>query len=71
MLLKLVRSGKLQPSKLVTHRFALDAIMTAYDTIGNAGPEHALKVILTNPERNETHRLDFPNLLRSRPLRST
>jgi alcohol dehydrogenase len=36
MLLKLVRSGKLQPAKLVTHRFALDDIMNAYDTFGNA-----------------------------------
>ena len=51
MLLKLVRSGKLQPAKLVTHRFALDDIMKAYDTFGNAATERALKVILTNPER--------------------
>jgi alcohol dehydrogenase len=48
MLLKVVRSGKLQPSKLVTHRFAMDDIMKAYDTFGNAGKEGALKVILTN-----------------------
>jgi len=27
MLLKVVRSGKLQPSKLATHRFALDDVM--------------------------------------------
>jgi tetratricopeptide (TPR) repeat protein len=32
MLLKVVRSGKSQPSKLVTHRFALDAVMKPYDT---------------------------------------
>ena len=51
MLLKLVRSGKLQPAKLVTHRFALGDIMKAYDTFGNAAKERALKVILTNPER--------------------
>jgi alcohol dehydrogenase len=48
MLLKLVRSGKLQPAKLVTHRFALGDIMKAYDTFGNAAQERALKVILTN-----------------------
>ena len=48
MLLKLVRSGKLQPAKLVTHRFALGDIMKAYDTFGNAAKERALKVILTN-----------------------
>ena len=52
MLLKLVQSGKLQPTKLVTHRFALDDIMNAYDTFGNAARERALKVILTNPVRH-------------------
>ena len=51
MLLKLVQSGKLQPAKLVTHRFALGDIMKAYDTFGNAAQERALKVILTSPER--------------------
>jgi alcohol dehydrogenase len=48
MLLKVVRSGKLQPSKLVTHRFALNDIMKAYDTFANAAREGALKVVLTN-----------------------
>jgi alcohol dehydrogenase len=47
MLLKVVRSGKLQPSKLVTHRFAMNDIMKAYDTFGNAAKEDALKVVLT------------------------
>lgn len=50
MLLKVVRSGKLKPGKLVTHRFALDDIMKAYDTFGNAAIEGALKVVLTNGE---------------------
>ena len=48
MLLKVVGSGKLQPNKLVTHRFALDEVMKAYDTFGNAAKEGALKVILKN-----------------------
>ncbi len=48
MLLKVVRSGKLQPRKLVTHRFAMNDIMKAYDTFGNAAAEGALKVVLTN-----------------------
>ena len=48
MLLKVVRSGKLQPSKLVTHRFAMNEIMKAYDTFGNAAKEGALKVVLTS-----------------------
>lgn len=47
MLLKVVRSGKLQPGKLVTHRFAMHDIMKAYDTFGNAAREGALKVVLT------------------------
>lgn len=47
-LLKLVRSGQLQPGKLVTHRFAMHDIMKAYDTFGNGANEGALKVILTN-----------------------
>jgi len=48
MLLKLVGAGKLQPAKLVTHRFALGDVMKAYDTFGNAAKERALKVILTS-----------------------
>ena len=48
MLLKVVRSGKLQPGKLVTHRFAMNDVMKAYDTFGNAAKEGALKVVLTN-----------------------
>ena len=46
MLLKIVQSGKLQPAKLATHRFALHDVMKAYDTFGNAAKERALKVIL-------------------------
>ena len=48
MLLKVVHSGKLQPNKLVTHRFAMKDIMNAYDTFGNAAKEGALKVVLSN-----------------------
>ena len=48
MLLKVVRSGKLQPSKLVTHRFAMNDIIKAYDTFANAAKYGALKVVLTN-----------------------
>jgi alcohol dehydrogenase len=48
MLLKVVRAGKLEPKKLVTHRFALNDVMKAYDTFGNAAKEGALKVVLTN-----------------------
>ena len=48
MLLKVVRSGKLQPGKLVTHRFPINDIMKAYETFANAAKEGALKVVLTN-----------------------
>ena len=48
MLLKIVGSGKLQPAKLVTHRFAMSEMMEAYDTFGNAAQEGALKVVIAN-----------------------
>lgn len=48
MLLKTVISGKLEPKKLITHHFALNEIMKAYDAFGNAAEEKTLKVILTN-----------------------
>ncbi len=47
MPIKVVRSGKLQPGNLVTHRFALDEILKAYDIFGNAAQHSPLKVILT------------------------
>jgi alcohol dehydrogenase len=48
-LMKMVETGRLEPKKLATHRFQLDAVMQAYDTFGNAAREGALKVILRNP----------------------
>jgi len=48
MLLKAVMSGKVQPNQLITHRFALQDVMQAYGTFGNAMKERALKVIITN-----------------------
>jgi alcohol dehydrogenase len=48
MLLKIVRSGKILPSKLVTHRFAMNDILNAYDAFGNAAKEGAIKVVLVN-----------------------
>jgi alcohol dehydrogenase len=47
MLFKTVQSKKIDPKKLITHRFKLDQIMEAYETFGNASKEKALKVILT------------------------
>jgi len=48
LLLKTVMAGKLKPKQLITHHFVFADILKAYDTFGNAGREHALKVILTN-----------------------
>jgi alcohol dehydrogenase len=48
LLLRTVMAGRLKPAQLVTHHFDLTDIINAYDTFGNAGREHALKVILTN-----------------------
>jgi alcohol dehydrogenase len=46
MLFKTVQSKKIEPKKLITHRFKLDQMLEAYDTFGNAAKEKALKVIL-------------------------
>ena len=48
VLFKNVQSGKLEPKKLITHRYKLDQIIQAYDTFEHASKEKALKVILTN-----------------------
>jgi len=48
MLFKNVQSGKLDPKKLITHRFKLEQIIEAYDTFEHASKEKALKIILTN-----------------------
>jgi alcohol dehydrogenase len=48
MLFKTVQSHKLDPKKLITHRFRLDEIIEAYDTFEHAENEKALKVILTS-----------------------
>ncbi|RTZ41782.1 alcohol dehydrogenase [Candidimonas sp. SYP-B2681] len=48
MLLKTVKSGKLTPAALITHRFEFDQFLEAYDVFGNAAKERALKVIISN-----------------------
>ena len=47
VLLKAVTSRKLNPTVLITHRFALDRILDAYDTFGRAAETKALKVIIS------------------------
>ncbi len=67
MLLKTVVSGKLQPNQLITHHFALDEMMQAYDTFSDAMKAKALKVIITNGilleevmQVNEKKAIPFP-----------
>jgi alcohol dehydrogenase len=45
-LLNMIVAGRLKPKQLVTHRFALDAMMKAYGVYANAGEAGALKVVL-------------------------
>ncbi len=47
MLLKVVQSGRIKPTQLITHRFKLDEMMAAYDTFGNAAKEKALKMMIS------------------------
>ncbi|MEO6354180.1 MAG: zinc-dependent alcohol dehydrogenase family protein [Burkholderiaceae bacterium] len=46
MLLKTVQSKKIDPTRLITHRFKLDQILDAYDTFARAAETKALKVII-------------------------
>lgn len=46
MLLKTVQSKKVDPTRLITHRFKLDQILEAYDTFSRAADTQALKVII-------------------------
>jgi alcohol dehydrogenase len=46
MLLKTVQSRKIDPTRLITHRFKLDQIIDAYETFGNAARTNALKVVI-------------------------
>lgn len=47
MLLQTVQSGTVDPGRLITHRFALDSILEAYEVFANAAREKAMKVILS------------------------
>jgi len=46
MLLKTLCSHKLDPQRLITHRFKLDQILEAYETFAHAADTHAFKVII-------------------------
>ena len=48
--MRLVTSGRLDPSLFATHRFALDDTMAAYDTFADAAHTGALKVVLAGSQ---------------------
>ena len=50
-LLRLVASGRLDPTTFVTHRFALADTMDAYDVFADAATTDALKVVLQGSDR--------------------
>jgi alcohol dehydrogenase len=51
LLLRLMSDGKLDASPLITHRFCLDEMETAYDVFADPATSHALKVALTRDEQ--------------------
>ena len=53
-LMRLIASGRLDPSMFATHRFALGDTMHAYDTFADAGNTGALKVVLSASDRPGT-----------------
>ena len=46
MLLKTVASKKIDPTRLITHRFGLGQILDAYETFAHAADTHALKMLI-------------------------
>jgi alcohol dehydrogenase len=46
MLLKTVQARKIDPTKLITHRFKLDQILEAYEAFAHAADTRALKVVI-------------------------
>jgi threonine dehydrogenase-like Zn-dependent dehydrogenase len=56
--MRLIASGRLDPSLFATHRFALGDTMTAYDTFADAANSGALKVVLYGPESTSAQLTD-------------
>lgn len=48
MLLNVLKSGKIDATKMVTHHFKLSEVEKAYEVFKNAGSNNALKVIIEN-----------------------
>jgi len=47
MLMNVLKSHKIDPKLLITHRFTFDRILDAYETFANAAKTKALKVIIS------------------------
>ncbi len=54
-LMRLVASGRLDPSLFATHHYPLQDTMAAYDTFADAANSHALKVVLEGTETSYSH----------------
>jgi alcohol dehydrogenase len=52
-LLKLIASGRLDPTVFATHRFSLGQTMDAYDVFGAAAETNALKVVLEGAKHQQ------------------
>ena len=50
-LLRLIDAGRIDPTPLTTHRFALEDAMAAYDTFARAGDTGAVKVLMSGGGR--------------------
>ena len=50
LLLRLLSEGRLDVSRMSTHRFGIDEMQDAYDVFSRAGETGALKVALFSPE---------------------
>ncbi|HUN31156.1 MAG TPA: alcohol dehydrogenase catalytic domain-containing protein [Trebonia sp.] len=57
-LMRLLTTGQLNASRFITHRFALNGFMQAYDTFANAASTGAVKVVLAREEDEDTREED-------------
>lgn len=48
MLMETLKSGQVEPDKLITHRFKLNEMMKAYEVFGNASREKAMKIYISD-----------------------
>jgi alcohol dehydrogenase len=47
LLMDVLAAKRLQPKRLITHRFTLEQALEAYETFANAAETHALKVLIS------------------------